>query len=183
MGSARHVGDSFVATLGSTLWTAPEILSATQGFQVPRLAKEDIWSLGITILELADGVPPYIDLSTAEAIVHITNLTEPPPSFKAASLWSTSLNTFLEQCLVKEVHHRASAQVLLGFPFLLDADKYDFSRIMSLTVLLPFLYGTDKARHLEIDPLFDALGLLAHLLSQTAAQRRPFLPFLLLLLP
>lgn len=112
-GSASRVGEYFIATLGSTLWTAPEILNATHGFQVPRLVREDVWSLGITILELADGIPPYIDQSTAEAIVLITNLTEPPPGLKDPSKWTSLLHSFLAMCLVKQPHNRASAKELL----------------------------------------------------------------------
>jgi hypothetical protein len=62
---------------------------------------------------MADGVPPYIDHSTAEAIVLITNLNEAPPCFKDPGKWSSGLVSFLGLCLTKQTHNRPSARDLL----------------------------------------------------------------------
>lgn len=73
---------------GSPLWMSPELLSnSTYSF------KTDIWSLGITALELAEGVPPYSHQHPYRAIFSIQS--HPPCSLSEPSIWSDEFNSFV----------------------------------------------------------------------------------------
>ena len=71
----------------------------------------DIWSLGITAIELAEGEPPLSDLRSTEVLFEIPR--RPPPTLKAPRLWSDEFVKFIAACLVKDYEHRASAEQLL----------------------------------------------------------------------
>lgn len=76
----------------------------------------DIWSLGITALEMAEGKPPYGDIHPMRAIFMIPN--KPPPSFRQPDGWSTDFIDFVSLCLVKNPEERASASQLLQHDFI-----------------------------------------------------------------
>ncbi len=59
----------------------------------------DIWSLGITGLEMAEGRPPYGDIHPMRVIFMIPS--KPPPSFRNPDLWSVEFVDFVQRCLVK----------------------------------------------------------------------------------
>ncbi|KFO86418.1 Serine/threonine-protein kinase 4, partial [Buceros rhinoceros silvestris] len=79
----------------------------------------DIWSLGITAIEMAEGKPPYADIHPMRAIFMIP--TNPPPTFRKPELWSDSFTDFVKQCLVKSPEQRATATQLLQHPFVKSA--------------------------------------------------------------
>ena len=73
--------------------------------------KVDIWSLGITLIELAEMKPPYSDLHPMSALFKIP--TSAPPTLKDRSRWRPEFHDFLSQCLVQDASKRASAGELL----------------------------------------------------------------------
>jgi len=79
----------------------------------------DIWSLGITALEMAEGKPPYGDIHPMRAIFMIP--TKPPPSFRQPDRWSAEFIDFVSRCLVKNPAQRAGAEELLRHEFVLRA--------------------------------------------------------------
>ena len=81
--------------------------------------KVDVWSLGITALEMADGEPPHLTELPLRALLLIT--TSPPPTLKRPHAWSPAFNDFLERCLQPEPEKRPTAQELLAHPFLKHA--------------------------------------------------------------
>jgi serine/threonine protein kinase len=81
--------------------------------------KVDVWSLGITALEMADGEPPHLNELPLRALLLIT--TSPPPTLKRPHAWSPAFNDFLERCLQPEPEKRATAQELLEHPFMQHA--------------------------------------------------------------
>lgn len=97
--------------IGTPFWMAPEVILET-GHNY----KADIWSLGITIIEMAEGRPPHFDIHPLRAIFIIP--TRPPPSFTDKSLWSRELNDFLSLCLTKDPKERPSAMSLLEHPWI-----------------------------------------------------------------
>jgi serine/threonine kinase 3 len=76
----------------------------------------DIWSLGITALEMAEGKPPYGDIHPMRAIFMIP--TKPPPSFRDPNRWSSEFIDFVSRCLVKNPENRSSAKELLSHEFI-----------------------------------------------------------------
>jgi serine/threonine protein kinase len=97
--------------IGSPYWMAPEVIQETSYD-----CKADVWSLGITLVELCEGSPPHFSVHPMRAIFIISS--RPAPSLKVPENWSPGLNDFLKRCLVKESDSRASAEELLDHPWI-----------------------------------------------------------------
>lgn len=78
--------------------------------------KADIWSLGISVIEMAEGRPPLADIHPMRVIFLIPS--RPPPTLSAPDRWSPALNDFVAQCLTKDPRSRADARTLLRHPLL-----------------------------------------------------------------
>lgn len=100
------------ASIGTPLWIAPEIIQH-HSYD----SKVDIWSLGITILEMADGMPPNYGLNPIAAMFNIPR--KPPPTFQKPENWSPEIVDFVSKCLSKDPNHRATAIELFSHPFIL----------------------------------------------------------------
>lgn len=74
-------------------------------------SKSDIWSVGITAIEMAEGKPPLADLHPMRALYLIPK--SDPPTLEEASNWSDEFHDFLECCLARNPTARATAQQLL----------------------------------------------------------------------
>jgi len=99
--------------IGTPFWMAPEVIQ-----EIGYDCAADIWSLGITALEMAEGKPPYGDIHPMRAIFMIP--TKPPPSFREPDQWSTDFIEFVNRCLVKNPDDRATATELLVHPFIIN---------------------------------------------------------------
>eukprot|EP01099_Mayorella_cantabrigiensis_P006365 TRINITY_DN527_c0_g2_i1.p1 TRINITY_DN527_c0_g2~~TRINITY_DN527_c0_g2_i1.p1 ORF type:complete len:492 (-),score=106.24 TRINITY_DN527_c0_g2_i1:93-1568(-) len=100
--------------VGTPYWMAPELI---RGLDYG--TKVDIWSLGIMIMETAEGEPPYMEFPPLRALFLIT--TKGIPELKQADKWSADMKNFLASCLIKDVNQRASGENLLKHPFLKKA--------------------------------------------------------------
>ncbi|KAJ6237340.1 serine/threonine-protein kinase tao [Anaeramoeba flamelloides] len=100
--------------IGTPYWMAPEIIQEV-GYDY----KVDVWSLGITILELAEGEPPLSETHPLRAIFLIPN--NPSPTFKEPKKWSKKCVDFLSKCLQKDPNDRWGAKQLLKHPFIKNA--------------------------------------------------------------
>ncbi|CAL1267726.1 unnamed protein product [Larinioides sclopetarius] len=100
--------------IGTPYWMAPEVIQ-----EIGYDCVADIWSLGITALEIAEGKPPYGDIHPMRAIFMIP--AKPPPSFRQPDLWSTEFIDFVSRCLVKNPDERATATELLQHEFIKNA--------------------------------------------------------------
>ncbi|EFA85850.1 putative protein serine/threonine kinase [Heterostelium album PN500] len=97
--------------IGTPLWMAPEVI-LKKNYDY----KADIWSLGITIIEMADGLPPHMDMNPMRAMKMVPIWS--PPTFSEPKKWSPLLNDFLSKCLMKDPEKRLSPKELLNHPFL-----------------------------------------------------------------
>ena len=100
--------------IGTPYWMAPEVIQAI-GYD----CVADIWSLGITALEMAEGKTPYGNIHPMRAIFMIPK--NPPPSVSKPDKWSEEFIDFVSKCLVKQPHARARASELLKHEFILKA--------------------------------------------------------------
>eukprot|EP00397_Hematodinium_sp_SG-2012_P012438 GEMP01012608.1.p1 GENE.GEMP01012608.1~~GEMP01012608.1.p1 ORF type:complete len:301 (+),score=46.84 GEMP01012608.1:137-1039(+) len=113
-------------SIGTPYWMAPETIKAH-----PYQTQVDIWSLGITCIEMAETVPPYHHLHPVRAMFAIS--TKPPTGLSEPSRWSTVFCAFVGSCLAQDAQKRPSADELLRHAFLLKRSQealrvFSFSR-------------------------------------------------------
>lgn len=97
--------------VGTPYWMAPELIS-----RLPYGPEVDIWSLGIMVIEMVDGEPPYFNEPPLKAMKMIRDNL--PPKLKNLHKVSPLLKGFLDRMLVRDPPQRATAQELLKHPFL-----------------------------------------------------------------
>ena len=86
--------------------------------------KADIWSLGITAIEMAEGAPPnYNARNIIRTMLMIPN--KPPPTLAEPDKWSKEFNNFIAACLCKDPKERPTSKELLGHPFIKNAKYSD----------------------------------------------------------
>jgi len=100
--------------VGTPYWMAPELI---RGHDYG--TKVDIWSLGIMLIEMAEGEPPYMEYPPLRALFLITTKGIPP--LKDQSKWSREFHDFFQKCLDVNVQTRPEASELLNHPFMLKA--------------------------------------------------------------
>ncbi|XP_017794743.1 PREDICTED: myosin-IIIb-like isoform X2 [Habropoda laboriosa] len=122
------VASHLVATLarkntsvGTPYWMAPEVIACEQQLDSSYDSRCDVWSVGITAIELAEGDPPLSELHPMRALFQIPR--NPPPSLKNPDIHSTELVDFITECLVKDLEHRPFASELKEHPLLLNVDS------------------------------------------------------------
>ena len=119
--------------IGTPFWMAPEVIQ-----EVGYDCLADVWSLGITAIEMAEGRPPYAEvhpmrvsispmsstpatppLPLPQAIFMIP--TKPPPTLKEPKAFSSEFSDFIRMCLVKSPEERPSATALLQHKYIKSA--------------------------------------------------------------
>eukprot|EP00052_Salpingoeca_macrocollata_P014150 m.110632 g.110632 ORF g.110632 m.110632 type:complete len:878 (+) comp19198_c1_seq2:156-2789(+) len=108
--------DTFI---GTPYWMAPEVVICENVRDRPYNEKCDIWSLGITLIELAEMSPPYHDMHPMRVLFKIPKAH--PPTLNEPEKWSSEFSSFLEQALIKDPSKRPSAAELLQHPFVATA--------------------------------------------------------------
>jgi serine/threonine protein kinase len=113
------------SVVGSPYWMAPEVITAKEGGLYNE--KADIWSLGITAIELAKGYPPRSSEKPMKVLVSIP--TSPPPKLEGS--FSSSFKDFVATCLKLNPSDRPSAKELLNHPFI--SQSKDTSLVLQIS--------------------------------------------------
>ncbi|XP_060048994.1 serine/threonine-protein kinase TAO3 isoform X1 [Erinaceus europaeus] len=126
--------NSFV---GTPYWMAPEVILAMDEGQYD--GKVDIWSLGITCIELAERKPPLFNMNAMSALYHIAQNDSP---VLQSNEWTDSFRRFVDYCLQKIPQERPTSAELL---------RHDFvRRDRPLRVLIDLIQRTkDAVRELD----------------------------------
>jgi len=111
--SMQSPANSFV---GSPFWMAPEVILAMDEGQYD--GKVDVWSLGITCIEMAEYKPPYFNLNAMSALYHIAQNEAPSLNLKNGVEWSDLFKNFVIKCLQKNPHDRPTPTQMLQHGFL-----------------------------------------------------------------
>lgn len=127
----KHTMSVRKTTIGSPHWMAPELIMGRRpgendegGNSDPSQCQPgytntvDVWSIGITAIEIADGEPPLWNIHPVRALFQIVH--NPPPELKKPLDWSAEFREFLSECLIKNPSQRPVAQELVEHPFLTE---------------------------------------------------------------
>ncbi|XP_070692418.1 mitogen-activated protein kinase kinase kinase kinase 4 isoform X2 [Pempheris klunzingeri] len=128
--------------IGTPYWMAPEVIACDENPEATYDYRSDLWSLGITALEMAEGAPPLCDMHPMRALFLIPR--NPPPKLKSKK-WSKRFLSFVDSCLVKNHLHRPATDALLRHAFIRDLANERQVRIM----LKDHLDRTRKKREKE----------------------------------
>jgi len=97
--------------VGTPYWMAPEVI-LEQSYD----GRADIWSLGITAIEMAEINPPNADMHPMRVLIQIPQA--PAPKLRDRDKWSENFHDFIAKCLTKDPSQRPTAEELLKHPFL-----------------------------------------------------------------
>lgn len=103
-------------SVGTPYWMAPEVIACEQQLDQSYDSRCDVWSVGITAIELAEGDPPLSDIHPMRALFQIPR--NPPPALRKPEAFSSQLAAFIGECLVKDMEQRPCARDLLRMPLL-----------------------------------------------------------------
>ncbi|XP_008397416.1 TRAF2 and NCK interacting kinase a isoform X9 [Poecilia reticulata] len=112
--------------IGTPYWMAPEVIACDENPEATYDCKSDLWSLGITAIEMAEGAPPLCDMHPMRALFLIPR--NPAPRLKSKK-WSRKFQSFIENTLVKSHSHRPSTEHLLLHPFITELPNERHLRI------------------------------------------------------
>uniref|UniRef100_A0AAY5EMD5 non-specific serine/threonine protein kinase n=1 Tax=Electrophorus electricus TaxID=8005 RepID=A0AAY5EMD5_ELEEL len=104
--------DTFI---GTPYWMAPEVVMCETTKDTPYDYKADIWSLGITLIELAQIEPPHHELNPMRVLLKVAK--SEPPTLDEPSKWSNDFKDFLRKALDKNPETRPTGAQLLEHPF------------------------------------------------------------------
>ncbi|XP_043347721.1 TRAF2 and NCK-interacting protein kinase isoform X30 [Dermochelys coriacea] len=103
--------------IGTPYWMAPEVIACDENPDATYDFKSDLWSLGITAIEMAEGAPPLCDMHPMRALFLIPR--NPAPRLKSKK-WSKKFQSFIESCLVKNHSQRPTTEQLMKHPLIRD---------------------------------------------------------------
>lgn len=106
--------------IGTPYWMSPEVIACETDKEISYDYKADIWSLGITCIELAEKEPPHNELNPTRVMMRIRK--SDAPKLKEPHKWSKMFHDFLSKCLTKQPDERLNARELLKHPFI---SKFD----------------------------------------------------------
>ncbi|XP_057179094.1 myosin-IIIa isoform X2 [Triplophysa rosa] len=138
-------------SVGTPFWMAPEVIACEQQLDSTYDERCDVWSLGITAIELGDGDPPLADLHPMRALFKIPR--NPPPTLHQPELWTSEFNDFICKCLIKDFELRPNVFDLLQHVFIrqiVGREKTLQKQLMELIDLNQQIGVIEKTRHERI---------------------------------
>ncbi|XP_071917301.1 uncharacterized protein [Coffea arabica] len=140
-GDRQRSRNTFV---GTPCWMAPEVLQPQSGYDF----KADIWSFGITALELAHGHAPFSKYPPMKVLLMTIQNAPPGLDYDRDKKFSKSFKEMVAMCLVKDQTKRPTAEKLLKHSFFKNAKPPELS-VKKLFADLPSLWNRVKALQLK----------------------------------
>ncbi|XP_039522396.1 myosin-IIIa [Pimephales promelas] len=138
-------------SVGTPFWMAPEVIACEQQLDSTYDERCDVWSLGITAIELGDGDPPLAELHPMRALFKIPR--NPPPTLHQPELWSNDFKDFVCKCLIKDFELRPNVFDLLQHVFIkqiVGRERMLQKQLMELIDLNQQMGVIEKTSHLGI---------------------------------
>ncbi|KAG1454119.1 hypothetical protein G6F56_007400 [Rhizopus delemar] len=133
------------SVVGTPYWMSPEVIKG-QNYD----SKADIWSLGVVLLEMAEGDPPYVEHPPLRALFLIASSGLPP--LNESDRWSEEFKDFFAQCTTEDQEKRPDADTLLKHPFLSTvATTEDMIEVIEETRRLEMLLQEEEVEGLKIE--------------------------------
>uniref|UniRef100_A0A1I8J1H0 Protein kinase domain-containing protein n=1 Tax=Macrostomum lignano TaxID=282301 RepID=A0A1I8J1H0_9PLAT len=112
----KEVGEKRNTAIGSPFWMSPEVIACENQPDYRYDNRCDVWSLGISVIELCEGQPPLAELPPIKALFRIPS--DPPPTLRRPERYTALLRDFIAKCLVKDYEIRPAASELRSHLFL-----------------------------------------------------------------
>ncbi|CAI4229376.1 unnamed protein product [Auanema sp. JU1783] len=112
----KHENEKRDTFIGTPYWMAPEVMMCETFKDQPYSTVSDIWSFGITLIEMAQMEPPHSNLSPMRVLIKVQK--SEPPTLEKADSFSADFSDFLTKCLKKNPNERLDAKALQSHPFL-----------------------------------------------------------------
>ncbi|XP_065324281.1 homeobox protein 2-like isoform X2 [Gordionus sp. m RMFG-2023] len=103
--------------IGTPYWMSPEVIACDENPDATYDTRSDIWSVGITCIEMAESKPPLCEMHPMRALFLIPR--NPSPRLKSRK-WSKKFLNFVDTCLAKDFRNRPFTEALLKHPFIRD---------------------------------------------------------------
>jgi serine/threonine protein kinase len=138
--------------IGTPYWMAPEVILTDpeneKSHQATYTTKADIWSIGITAIEIAEKLPPLSDMHPMRALslIPITEM-----NLRRPKNWSKLFQDLIKGCLNKDPTKRPSAKELLDHPFITKAQSLDRGLLIADLIQRAFIARERKNAGLEED--------------------------------
>ncbi|KAK8491655.1 hypothetical protein V6N13_111837 [Hibiscus sabdariffa] len=129
-GDRQRSRNTFV---GTPCWMAPEVMQQLHGYDF----KADIWSFGITALELAHGHAPFSKYPPMKVLLMTLQNAPPGPDYERDKRFSKSFKEMVATCLAKDPKKRPTSEKLLKHRFFKNARSYDYLARTILDGLAP----------------------------------------------